>query len=181
MSGDIDITPPIPCDTCGGIYYHMPDCKLGKPVPEVLYFGRLDVAGHSLHSKTRHVSFNDQPWGTSLDGGILIASGVKDEPANGIVAVARGAFLMPPDAKHVFWTCISFWDRSGDSRPNSNSAFLVMMDMAPIDLLEYAKAKWPEVFSRTNFPVLKKLRWNEDIPVKVYDKIVVGPPDLEPG
>ena len=112
---------------------------------EVLYFGCLGAPGHHVHSKAARVSYYEQPW-RELDGGLLKKARpfVEDQPEGVIVyALAPG------------WSVISFWDRSVDARPSSNSAFLIRAEMPAEEILKLAREQWPEVFSRPKFPNLK--------------------------
>jgi hypothetical protein len=107
---------------------------------DILYFGWSYPSGHTLHSRVRHLRYDSTPWGNDLDTGLL-----KDLPDN-------------PDGRYVIeqrdgWTAIAFWDRSGDSRPNSNTAFLVAAIMPGNHLLELARKQWPEIFARRGFPL----------------------------
>lgn len=109
---------------------------------EVLYFGCLRAVGHFLHrTLNREVRFECQPWRNNLDGGLLDSLPRQTE---GVVVTA----------KKDGWTVIAFWDRSVDSRGNSNSAFLIQGDVTAEELLELARNQWPEVFSRPRFPKL---------------------------
>lgn len=109
--------------------------------PEILYFGCRGEPGHHIHCKRSIVRLRDTPWNTSIDGGLL-AQTSQSHQGLCIHAVKDG------------WTAVSFWDRSGDSRPNSNSAFLVREEMTPFRLLELARQQWPDVFARHRFPDL---------------------------
>ena len=107
---------------------------------EVLYFGCLREAGHYLHSKPyRRLNYEGTPWGVWLDTGLL----PKGEQYDGQVF----------SAKKDGWTAIAFWDRSVDTRPGSNSAFLVQADIPTDELMRLAREQWPEVFSRPYFPL----------------------------
>lgn len=53
------------------------------------------------------------------------------------------------------WTVIAFWDRSGDKRFGSNSAFFVEAELTYDQLLRAAKQQWPEVWARFTFPVVQ--------------------------
>jgi hypothetical protein len=112
--------------------------------PEVLFFGCLDVPGHFLYSKRRRINYEDSPWGTKLDGGLL-----TDDYARANTQVTQ-PFI---EAHKAGWTAVAFWDRSGDERPGSNSAFLVEADMSAETLLRLSREQWPEVFNRRGFPI----------------------------
>jgi hypothetical protein len=113
----------------------------GKIVePEIFYFGRLNHCGHTLHGKKTNRRWDSTPWGNLIDGGLAPKLDVVD-----------GNIL---EHHKDGWTAIAFWDRSGDSRPNSNSAFFVCCTMDAAELSSWAKKQWPEVFNRNNFPLL---------------------------
>lgn len=108
---------------------------------EVLYFGFVANFGHDLRSKRRRVDiYKDTPWGARLDGGLLEC--VPDNP--------NGKW-------HEFqkdgWSAVAFWDRSGDKRGASNTAFIVHDEMDGKSILELAAVQWPEVFARPGFPI----------------------------
>lgn len=123
---------------------------------EVLYFGWSPVIGHGLRAPEKgiwtgafgfshHVSLTETPWGTKLDGGLC-------------PEVRYGVLTPEPDYLKVHrldgWTAVAFWDRSGDSRPGSNTAFLVRSHAAHVeDILKWARIQWPEVWARPGFPI----------------------------
>lgn len=49
------------------------------------------------------------------------------------------------------WTVLTFWDRSADSRGQSNSAFVFDAVAPTEDLLAVARVQFPEVFNRFTF------------------------------
>lgn len=49
------------------------------------------------------------------------------------------------------WVVLSFWDRTGDSRFGSNSAFLFNYDAPDAELLEHAKQQFPTISRRFTF------------------------------
>ena len=51
------------------------------------------------------------------------------------------------------WTVVSFWDRTGDSRGNSNTAFVFDERLSGEDALRIAREKFPELFARFTFEV----------------------------
>lgn len=51
------------------------------------------------------------------------------------------------------WTAIQFWDRSGDSRGNSNSAFLMEGTWAFEEALAKAREAFPNIFKRFKFEI----------------------------
>lgn len=109
---------------------------------EVMFFGCLGQPGHYLQSKRSNRFRTDHlPWGDSIDGGLLPKDGNKRQDGKFVFVKERG------------FSCVSFWDQSGDSRPASNSAFIVQAEEITADeLFGLARQQWPEVFRRPNFP-----------------------------
>jgi hypothetical protein len=114
---------------------------------EVLFFGYYTSPGHYLRSKAGVVVIGCIPWGSSIDTGLLISR--QDKYARPITEPTENYTV----ARKEGWTAISFWDRSGDSRPGSNSAFLVAADVSDKELLTLARKQWPEIFARPGFPL----------------------------
>ena len=125
-----------------------------------LYFG-YGSGGHFMrgmpgtHSTTL---YPDQdmpgfPWGARLiDSGLLNNGKVPDSPDGRVWWTCGGK----PDLWHAFY----WWDRSGDSRPASNSGFYVrgfsLEDRERA--FEYACAKWPDVVSRQHHALVLQPR-----------------------
>lgn len=110
-------------------------------VARLLFFGCWDRLGHYLHTHAgRTVGPSASPWGFSIDAGLL------DQQAPQVEGVA---VVVQRDG----WTAISFWDRSVDTRPGSNAAFLVDELVSGEDLLGRARATFPAVFARFGFEV----------------------------
>lgn len=101
--------------------------------------------GHYLYDQngtTRHAYNCLMPIRMeSLDGGLL--NGVPDKEGNAVVFRGRGK------------TLLSFWDRSGDSRPASNSTFILLGDLSFEDAVEAAKAEFPQRWSLIAFDVVE--------------------------
>lgn len=112
--------------------------------PNVFYFGWIQHGGHWLESTKlpKYPHYDSTPWGKKIDGGLAPQPDVVDGKI----------------AEHHLdgWTAIAFWDRSGDRRPNSNTAFLVNCTMSVQELLGLARKQWPDVFSRPGFPLAKE-------------------------
>lgn len=117
--------------------------------PQCLYFGvwRKPAPGHYLYNPDggwadgRRLPFLE----SILDAGLLPQ---KEPQYEGYLhrALIGG------------WTILSFWDRSGDSRPGSNSSFLVRGEHSTADALEHARAAFPHQFARFNFPLQETAR-----------------------
>lgn len=117
----------------------------------VIFFGCDSLPGHynpGHYVKDRQDprrSYYTQPFkGTNgLDGGLLEEAKIPDVADGRCIVVRRHG-----------WTVIAFWDRSGDSRGASNSAFMVSCDAPAEEILAAAREQWPEIFARPNFPKL---------------------------
>jgi hypothetical protein len=117
-----------------------------KPT-DVFYFGSLG-RGHYLHLRGTQCHHNVLegiiPWSYGIDGKVLEKAKIPDDPNGQILHVQRDG-----------WTAIAFWDRSGDARRGSNSAFIANALLKPEELLVLAREQWPEVFERKGFPELR--------------------------
>lgn len=109
------------------------------------YFGVWDKggAGHYLHvpggTASRREAERVLPFAMHiLDSHLLPQEGPQTE---GIVyrSLING------------WTVLSFWDRSGDSRGRSNSAFIMDGDYATLAGLAIARERFPAIFARFGF------------------------------
>jgi hypothetical protein len=120
----------------------------------VYYFGCLGTPGHFLHSPRETGRAGVQrapegfpaPWGSGfmpgagLDGSLLDKRGGQEE----------GRVVL----HHVDgWTALAFWDRSVDKRGGSNSVFVSRGTLTCAEMLDAARATWPQVFARFTFPV----------------------------
>ena len=118
---------------------------------KVYYFGCIGEAGHFLWSpedRFRHTeTYYHQPWGNRLDGCLCPDCGYQ-----GLIAQNEGeAFLHHKDE----WTAVAFWDRTGDERRNSNSAFIAEGTFTFDEMVTAAKAQWPKVWNRFTFEVVE--------------------------
>lgn len=52
------------------------------------------------------------------------------------------------------WTVLAFWDRSGDSRPNSNSGFWEPGEFSFDEMMQKAHHAFPRVIARFPFPII---------------------------
>lgn len=110
-----------------------------------LYFGH-GSGGHFLRGLERD-SLDPQrdcpgfPWTIEhLDTGLLQNRGVADWPDGRVHWTCGGV----PD----LWFAFFWWDRSGDSRGQSNSGFYVRGFGDPTSAFAYARAQWPTVVQR---------------------------------
>lgn len=72
-----------------------------------------------------------------LDGGLLKEAGVRDIPRNGCYAQRGG------------YSIVSWWDRGGDSRGASNSAFIAEGNHSPQEVMRLGRAKFPTITERS--------------------------------
>ncbi|GAA4002174.1 hypothetical protein GCM10022631_11030 [Deinococcus rubellus] len=110
-----------------------------------LYFFGCKTAGQALG----HYLFlgNNQKHDNSknsLDSGLLTLAGVPDRPGRGCFAQVGNLSI------------VTFWDRTGDPRPNSNSAFFAEGRYTAEELLSAAREHYPRIFGRFDFEI--KLR-----------------------
>lgn len=120
-----------------------------KQKSEIYFFGYFEVGmrgcGHRLvrHSDGRNdcTVRKAGPWTPqTIDG--QLAPKLKDQP-QGLVKVHY----------KDDWTSVSFWDRSGDSRGNSNSNFIMPGLLKPEQVLDRAREAFPHLFRRFNFEI----------------------------
>jgi hypothetical protein len=122
------------------------------PAPKVFYFGFYD-GGHRLIDKNGDSFYGNDvstPWGSHPDATLLEAPLVLRK-----VDENEG---MQPEGKAILhhkdgWTALGFWDRSGDSRYNSNSNFLVRGTYTFDEMLALAKEQFHGIFARMKFPI----------------------------
>lgn len=87
------------------------------PKTSPIYFGCIGRAGHFLYNSDGRTIYPRRgewfPWGLDeIDGPLQPQT---EEQVEGLCVLHR----------RDGWTCIAWWDRSEDSRPNSNSALFV--------------------------------------------------------
>lgn len=110
---------------------------------EVWFFGCIGEPGHYLHRPDGRIEWTRvHPWGSKIDGGLC--GGNKYNIPDGVT------YEHHKDG----WTAVALWDRSGDSRPASNSVFLVWANASTAEILSAARQQWPQVFTRPKFPVI---------------------------
>lgn len=61
------------------------------------------------------------------------------------------------------WTALSFWDRSGDSRPASNSTFLFDGTLTFNEALAAARDHFPALFERFPFEIVDNAGTNQAV------------------
>lgn len=110
---------------------------------KILYFGCIPSMGEVGHYMWKASGEKDwdlirgNPWGYKVDGGLC--------------PKGPGALRHCKDG----WTCISFWDRSGDQRPGSNSNFLVQGEFSFAEMVALGRQQFPAVFARIKFEIVE--------------------------
>jgi len=115
----------------------------------VFYFGCWKQAGHYLFCPgMRTARGNSLPDDFPVNYGSLDGSFLPQRHADeqGKVRIWRTSG----------WAIVAFADRSVDSRPGSNSAFVTRTKGNPtdIEIMRGMKSVFPEVFKRINFPLI---------------------------
>ena len=117
---------------------------------ECYYFGKWpDVyAGHHLYDKSGYTLHNlpkDFPCAEgALDGGLLPPNQPEIEGVASVVHLNG-------------WTILAFWDRSGDKRGRSNSAFVVRGYWDFPVIHHITQSNFPKIWKRFNFPITDAL------------------------
>lgn len=109
---------------------------------DVFYFGCIGQSGHYMHNTHRTVrDVGDMPWGRyGKDGRLPPQEGPQIEGE--AMLHHRGG-----------WTALSFWDRSLDTRPGSNSNFFFRGTYSFAESVALARTAFPRVWSRFTFAV----------------------------
>lgn len=116
------------------------------------YFGAWDEPGHYLHTPRGQETSPEvagMPWTWAhLDTGLL-KNGKRSDRVDGRVWWTCGG-------RAALWFAFYWWDRTGDSRANSNSGLYVQgFDFAErLEAFDYACAMFPKVIARQAFPLV---------------------------
>lgn len=118
----------------------------------IFYFGHIRNFGHGLagtdlsYYATLPADYPEKLRDHNIDARLAPQLGGEPE---GVAAI-----------HHVDgWTAIAFWDRSGDARFKSNSAFIARGILQFDEILALARESFPSVFERFKFEV--KPCWNQ--------------------
>lgn len=107
----------------------------------VYYFGSWNQRGHLLYTSSGRTP--------SWDAVYEMPVPLRDGKLDGAFAPKGPEQVNIANHFHIAkWTVIAFWDRSGDSRPGSNSAFVMEGDKTFEEALMIARAHFPEVMKR---------------------------------
>lgn len=115
---------------------------------EVLFFGCQSATSKGHYFFRPHFRkydfdpkhFRDEQ-GRHLDGGFLEAQGVRDVQGSAAYRQLNG------------YSIVSWWDRSGDSRGASNSAFIVQGDHTPQEVMRLGAESFPTILPRQKAPI----------------------------
>jgi hypothetical protein len=125
------------------------------------YFGYHHHAGHTFrgigdrfvdHTETRLL-----PWqAADIDGNLQPGSTPKGDWRSPEKQPEGIALVHHKDGGADFiWTALSFWDRSGDKRGNSNSTFIAYGDHDFDAMVAIAKEHFPTIWERFTFEVVE--------------------------
>jgi len=109
----------------------------------VIYFGAKPM-GHHFHGDPEIIK--QCPWRPADIDARIVKNAVKDllENQGKCVLVIKSDMFRE-------WTLIQFWDRTGDSRGNSNSSFIAPGELTFEEVVARAKETFPELFKRFTF------------------------------
>lgn len=132
------------CPNCLGVLGSVGCCRFkAEPTPKRYYFGCWGEPGHYLWTTSgNRVSCinNATPWDWSaLDCGLC----------PGGIQVEGHAALHRKDG----WTALAFWDRSIDTRPNSNSVFIAEGVHTAEEMGRISSVAFPRIWARFYFQV----------------------------
>lgn len=115
-----------------------------------LYFGCTGPTGHAIHGgDSSYRTPAGMPWTIeSMDTKLLKNMKVADKPDGRVYWTCGG--------KDALWYAFVWWDRSGDSRGNSNSGFYVrgFEHRQAREAFEYACEQWPDIVKRQHHPLV---------------------------
>ena len=113
--------------------------------PTVFFFGCMKdatphhtQAGHYMYRNMNRESYETStPWGRTPDGPLCPPEKEHGQPQG-------AAVLHQKDG----WTAIGFWDRTGDSRGNSNANFMVQGTYTFDEMCAMAQEAYPQLWKR---------------------------------
>lgn len=118
----------------------------------MLYYGALEDLGHYFYSeeggRIHGYPHPDVPW-KEADGGLCLGSVPGDHYSRSCPEVVGEALLHHKDG----WTALSFWDRTIDTRPGSNSNYFAKGTFTFEEMVELAKTRFPIRWSQMKFAV----------------------------
>lgn len=131
------------------LLFHGCDAGLGHhwiPLQGGAYLFRYRVGNRIYDDPYRYV-----PWGYGVDGELAPQGDqLHVEGAAGFAQVAR--WLGTPLVE--WWSALSWWDNSVDTRLASNATFVIDERVGPVELLSRARAAYPTIFERMKYQIL---------------------------
>ncbi len=127
---------------------------MNKVNPRMFYFGPWDQAGHFFWSEhggrvTREVE-NSLPWKDwEIDGKLQPRCYDKRGHWEHGREVEGEALLHHKNG----WTCLSFWDRSVDTRGACNSTYFAEGTFTFEEMVEMSKTRFAKRWNKMNFKV----------------------------
>lgn len=107
----------------------------------VYYFGSWGKHGHLLYTSSGMT--------LSRDAEYELPAALKDWKLDGTFAPRGPEDVNLANFVHVAkWTVVAFWDRSDDSRPGSNSSFVIEGVKTFEEALAISREHFPEVMKR---------------------------------
>lgn len=129
---------------------------MNERITRLFYFGCYGEAGHYLYRPTgnRVVElgrcYRGDRLGLPFAERILDGGLIPDHWPRPDAHLQGQCFLAHING----WTLVSFRDYSGDTRPGSNSVFLVDSVESMRVVIDYAAARLPALFARFPFPLV---------------------------
>lgn len=122
---------------------------------DCLYFGCWDRLGHYLHSRggqSVHQAEYATPWKWHIDGQLCPGMAWERERWRRVASEVEGQAAVHHKGG---WTALAFPDNTIDKRGASNSCYLVNRTLTFAEMIEAAKATFPEIWGRYRFQVIE--------------------------
>jgi hypothetical protein len=120
------------------------------------YFGYHHHSGHTFRGVGNrfvdHTEIRLLPWqAADIDGNLQPGSTPRGNWRSPEVQPEGVALIHHKDG----WTALSFWDRSGDGRSNSNTTFIAHGDHDFDAMVAIVKEHFPAIWQRFTFEVVE--------------------------
>jgi len=124
------------------------------PSGPLFYFGCQHGAGHFLFRSDGSSAnvYTATPWGRTIDGALSYGPQRRFFKNREVEAAYQQEGAAKLTHEHG-WTAVDFWDRSVDQRYGSHSVFARAGTYSFEDMMGWAKAAFPWVFTRLSFEV----------------------------
>ena len=122
---------------------------------DCFYFGCCRGVGHYLFTPTLHRIHSERD--PDLPDDFPVNIHVLDA---GLLGYPKKQIEGEAVVSHIGgWTILSFWDRSVDGRPGSNSNFIMRGTRTFDEASETACGAFPEIWQRLRFPIQLRKYW----------------------